>query len=35
MKKVFWVLVLGALVSGSMALALGRSAAGEVADKSR
>ncbi len=35
MKKVFWILVLGALVSGSMALALGRNATDEVIDKSR
>jgi hypothetical protein len=26
MKKIFWILVLGALASGSMALALGQTA---------
>ncbi len=30
MKKIFWILVLGALASASMALGLGQAANGEV-----
>jgi len=34
MKKVFWILVLGALASGSLALGLGQAANSKVIDKS-
>ncbi len=35
MKKIFWVLVLGAVASASMALGLGQAANGEVVVKAR
>jgi hypothetical protein len=35
MKKVFWILVVGALASASMAFGLGHAANGEVIAKNR
>ncbi len=35
MKKVFWILILGALASAGMAFGLGQAANGEVVDSER
>ena len=34
MKKIFWILVVGALASASMAFGLGQAASGETVGKS-
>lgn len=33
MKKIFWILVLGAVASGTMAFGIGQAAKGETAGK--